>query len=80
MTDEGTNTVAFIRGLTLRFKVSFVLSLVLVVRNSLDGSSGQEGLRKTAHKVVAFFQTSSTAREKPKEVQHPINLVVSPSI
>ena len=52
----------------------FVLhTLNLVVKKSNDATPGLEDLRTRARKVVTFFRTSTTAKEKLKEVQEQLN-------
>ena len=47
-----------------------------MVKKSLDVTLGLQDLRTRALKVVTFFGTSTTAKEKLTEVQEEINLPV----
>ncbi|XP_051244075.1 zinc finger BED domain-containing protein 4-like [Dicentrarchus labrax] len=73
VTDAGANMVASVRSLNLRHALCFAHSLNLVVKKSLDATPGLEDLRTRARKVVTLFKTSTTAREKLKEVQEQMN-------
>lgn len=69
VTDAGANMVASVRSSNLRHALCFAHSLNLVVKKSLDVTPGLEDLRTRARKVVTFFKTSTTAKEKLREVQ-----------
>lgn len=73
VTDAGANMVASVRSLNLRHALCFAHSLNLVVKKSLDATPGLQDLRTRARKVVAFFKTSTTAKEKLREVQEQMN-------
>nr|XP_033482545.1 zinc finger BED domain-containing protein 1-like [Epinephelus lanceolatus] len=73
VTDAGANMVASVRILNLRHAICFAHALNLVVKKSLDATPGLEDLRTRARKVVSFFKTSTTAKEKLREVQEQMN-------
>ncbi|KAK1890214.1 Zinc finger BED domain containing protein 1 [Dissostichus eleginoides] len=73
VTDAGANMVASVRSLNLRHALCFAHSLNLVLKKSLDATPGLQDLRTRARKVVTFFKTSTTAKEKLREVQEQMN-------
>ncbi|KAJ4932479.1 hypothetical protein JOQ06_010900 [Pogonophryne albipinna] len=73
VTDAGANMVASVRSLNLRHALCFAHSLNVVVKKSLDATPGLQDLRTRARKVVTFFKTSTTAKEKLREVQEQMN-------
>ncbi|KAK1889339.1 Zinc finger BED domain containing protein 1 [Dissostichus eleginoides] len=73
VTDAGANMVASVRSLNVRHAFCFAHSLNLVVKKSLDATPGLQDLRTRARKVVTFFKTSTTAKEKLREVQEQMN-------
>ena len=73
VTDAGANMIACVRMLNLRHALCFAHTLNLVVKKSIDATPGLEDLRTRARKVVTFFRTSTTAKEKLKEVQEQLN-------
>ena len=74
VTDAGANMVASARNLNLRHALCFAHTLNLVVKKSLDITPGLQDLRTRARKVVTFFRTSTTAKEKLTEVQEQMHL------
>lgn len=62
--DAGANMVASVRDLNLRHGLCFAHSLNLVVKKSLDATARLDDLCTRARKVVTFFKTYTTAKEK----------------
>lgn len=62
-----------IKNLNLRHALCFVHLLNLVVKKSLDATSGLENLRTRACKVFTFLKTSTMAKEKLQEMQEQMN-------
>lgn len=56
--------------------VCFAHALYLVVKKSLDATPGLVDIRSRARKVVAYFKTSTTAKEKLREVQEQMQCPV----
>ncbi|KAJ4947657.1 hypothetical protein JOQ06_009690 [Pogonophryne albipinna] len=73
VTDAGANMVASVRSLNLRHALCFAHSLNVVVNKSLDATPGLQDLRTRARNAVTFFTTSTTAKEKLREVQEQMN-------
>ncbi|XP_056442541.1 E3 SUMO-protein ligase ZBED1-like isoform X2 [Gadus chalcogrammus] len=73
VTDAGANMIACVGMLNLRHALCFAHTLNLVVKKSIDATPGLEDIRTRARKVVTFFRTSTTAKEKLKEVQEQLN-------
>ena len=69
VTDAGANMVASVRSLNLRHVICFVHALNLVVKKSLDATPVLADIRSRSRKVVTYFKTSTTAKEKLREVQ-----------
>ena len=69
VTDAGANMVASVRNLNLRHVICFVHALNLVVKKSLDATPVLADIRSRSRKVVTYFKTSTTAKEKLREVQ-----------
>ena len=73
VTDAGANMIASDKSMNLRHALCFAHSLNLVVKKSLDATAGIDNIRTRARKVVTFFKTSTTAKEKLREVQKQFN-------
>ncbi|KAK0134082.1 Zinc finger BED domain-containing protein 4 [Merluccius polli] len=74
VTDAGANMVASVRNLNVRHVICFAHSVNLVVKKSLDATPGMTDIR--SRKVVTYFKTSTTAKEKLREVQEQMQCPV----
>ncbi|KAM9307434.1 E3 SUMO-protein ligase ZBED1-like [Pholidichthys leucotaenia] len=73
VTDAAANMIGAARNLAIRHVVCIAHALNLVVKKSLDQTPGLEDLRTRAWKVVTYFRSSTTAKEKLRNVQQQIN-------
>uniref|UniRef100_A0A3B5QTD9 HAT C-terminal dimerisation domain-containing protein n=1 Tax=Xiphophorus maculatus TaxID=8083 RepID=A0A3B5QTD9_XIPMA len=69
VTDSAPNMVASVRELKLRHHICVAHTLNLVVKRELDQHPVLSGLRAKARKLVGYFRSSTTAKEKLKQVQ-----------
>lgn len=76
VTDAAANMTATARNLAIRHVVCIAHALNLVVKKSIDQTPGLEDLRTRARKVVTYFRSSTTAKEKLKNVQQQMNCAV----
>ncbi|XP_069009758.1 E3 SUMO-protein ligase ZBED1-like [Embiotoca jacksoni] len=69
VTDGAPNMVACVRELKLRHHISIAHTLNLIVKKALDQQPVLSGIRAKARKLVGFFRSSTTAKEKLTQVQ-----------
>ncbi|XP_032428162.1 zinc finger BED domain-containing protein 1-like [Xiphophorus hellerii] len=69
VTDGAPNMVACVRELKLRHHICVAHTLNLVVKRALDQHPVLSGLRAKARKLVGYFRSSTTAKEKLTQVQ-----------
>ena len=69
VTDAGANMIASVRNLNIRHVVCFAHALNLLLKKSLHATPGLADIRSRSRKVVTYFKTSTTAKEKLREVQ-----------
>ncbi|XP_062857042.1 E3 SUMO-protein ligase ZBED1-like [Trichomycterus rosablanca] len=76
VTDAAANMLCTAKKLAMRHIVCIAHALNLVVKKSLDQTPGLEELRSKARKVVTYFRSSTTGKEKLKHVQQQMNCAV----
>ena len=79
VTDAGANMIASVRNLNIRHVVCFAHALNLVVKKNLDATPGLEDIRSRSLKVVTYFKTSTTAKEKlrvQEQMQSPVHKLI----
>ncbi|XP_058485902.1 E3 SUMO-protein ligase ZBED1-like [Solea solea] len=76
VTDAAANMVSTAKKLAMRHVVCIAHALNLVVKKSLDQTPGLDDLRTKARKVVTYFRSSTTGKEKLKHVQQQMNCAV----
>ncbi|XP_024117292.1 zinc finger BED domain-containing protein 1 [Oryzias melastigma] len=69
VTDGAPNMVACVRELKLRHHICIAHTLNLVVKKTLEQNPILSGIRAKARKLVGFFRSSTTAKEKFTQVQ-----------
>ncbi|KAK0139038.1 Zinc finger BED domain-containing protein 1 [Merluccius polli] len=69
VTDGAPNMVACVRELKLRHHICIAHTLNLIVKKALDQNPVFSGIRAKARKLVGFFRSSTTAKEKLTQVQ-----------
>lgn len=76
VTDSASNMIATVNNLNLRQSKCIAHCLNLVVKNSIDATSGLDAIRAMSRKIVTFFKTSTTAKERLCQTQqqlgHPV--------
>lgn len=76
VTDAAANMVSTAKKLAMQHVVCIAHALNLVVKKSLDQTPGLEDLHTKAQKVVTYFRSGSTGKEKLKHVQQQMNCAV----
>lgn len=74
VTDGAPNMVACMRELKLRHHICIAHTLNLVVRKTLDQHPVLSGIRAKARKLVGYFRSCTTPKEKLTQVQHHLGL------
>ncbi|KAK9525412.1 hypothetical protein VZT92_016124 [Zoarces viviparus] len=74
VTDGAPNMVACVRELKLRHHICIAHTLNLIVKKALDQQLVLSGIRAKARKLVGFFKSSTTAKEKLTQVQHHLGM------
>ncbi|XP_035989501.1 zinc finger BED domain-containing protein 1 [Fundulus heteroclitus] len=74
VTDGAPNMVACVRDLKLRHHICVAHTLNLIVKRALDHQPALSGLRAKARKLVGYFRSSTTAKEKLTQVQHQLGM------
>ncbi|XP_038133603.1 E3 SUMO-protein ligase ZBED1-like, partial [Cyprinodon tularosa] len=74
VTDGAPNMVACVRELKLRHHICVAHTMNLVVKKSLDQHPVLSGIRAKAQKLVGYFRSSTTAKEKLSQVQRHLGL------
>ncbi|KAK9521488.1 hypothetical protein VZT92_021289 [Zoarces viviparus] len=74
VTDGAPNMVACVRELKLRHHICIAHTLNLIVKKALDQQPVLSGIRAKARKLVGFFKSSTTAKEKLTQVQHHLGM------
>nr|XP_055075686.1 E3 SUMO-protein ligase ZBED1-like isoform X2 [Misgurnus anguillicaudatus] len=69
VTDAASNMIAIANNLKIRHVICIAHALNLVVKKSLDATPGLEDIRTRARRMVTYFKTSTTAKERLREKQ-----------
>lgn len=69
VTDAASNMIATANNLKIRHVICIAHALNLVVKKSLDATPGLEDVRTRARRMVTYFKTSTTAKERLREKQ-----------
>ncbi|KAJ8364737.1 hypothetical protein SKAU_G00135680 [Synaphobranchus kaupii] len=69
VTDAAPNMIACARNLKIRHAVCIAHNLNLIVRKSFEHTPGLNDMRTKSRKIVAYFRTSTTAKERLTQVQ-----------
>ncbi|KAM8907828.1 uncharacterized protein AB9W97_004792 isoform 2-T2 [Spinachia spinachia] len=68
VTDGAPNMVACVRALKLRHHICIAHTLNLMVKKALDQQPVLAGIRAKARKLLGFFRSSTTAKEKLAQI------------
>ncbi|CAM4530187.1 unnamed protein product [Leuciscus chuanchicus] len=69
VTDAAANMIACVRSLNVRHAICIAHGLNLIVRKSFDDISTFNDIRSKCRKLVTYFRTSTTAKERLAQVQ-----------
>ncbi|CAM4665410.1 unnamed protein product [Leuciscus chuanchicus] len=69
VTDAAANMIACVRSLNVRHAICIAHALNLIVRKSFDDISTFNDIRSKCRKLVTYFRTSTTAKERLAQVQ-----------
>ncbi|XP_048034748.1 E3 SUMO-protein ligase ZBED1-like [Megalobrama amblycephala] len=69
VTGAAANMIACVRSLNVRHAICIAHALHLIVRKSFDDISSFNDIRLKCRKLVTYFQTSTTAKERLAQVQ-----------
>nr|XP_055070155.1 E3 SUMO-protein ligase ZBED1-like [Misgurnus anguillicaudatus] len=69
VTDAAANMIACVRTLNVRHAICIAHALNLIVKKSFDDISSFNEIRIKCRKLVTFFRTSTTAKERLAQVQ-----------
>jgi len=72
VTDAAANMISCVRSLNVRHAVCIAHALNLIVRKSFDDISSFNDIRTKCRKLVTYFRTSTTAKERLAQVQEQI--------
>ncbi|XP_073728840.1 E3 SUMO-protein ligase ZBED1-like [Misgurnus anguillicaudatus] len=73
-TDNGANVVAAVKKLNMRHLPCFAHTLNLIVKDSLAAVTELDDLRSKVRRVVGFFRSSCTAKEKLDNLQKDLKM------
>ncbi|XDV34174.1 hypothetical protein PO909_004366 [Leuciscus waleckii] len=69
VTDAAANMIACVRSLNVRHAICIAHALNLIVKKSFDDISTFNDIRSKCRKLVTYFRTSTTAKERLAQVQ-----------
>ena len=69
VTDAAANMIVCVRSLNVRHVICIAHALNLIVRKSFDDISTFYDIRSKCRKLVTYFRTSTTAKERLAQVQ-----------
>ncbi|XP_076137405.1 E3 SUMO-protein ligase ZBED1-like [Alosa pseudoharengus] len=69
VTDAAANMIACVRALNIRHAICIAHALNLIVKKSFDDVPGLNELRTKCRKLVTYFRTSTTGKERLAQVQ-----------
>lgn len=72
VTDSASNMNATANNLNLRQNKCIAHCLNLVVKNSIEATPGLDEIRSVSRRIVTYFRTSTTARERLSQVQQQL--------